>query len=639
MRPRVAAINALEAELQAARRTTAFAPARPTSCGSGSPDGDRARRAPARGLRRVPGGGAADRRHAALRRPAHGRHGAPRGQDRRDGDRRGQDPGGDPARLPERASPGAACTSSRSTTTWPAATPSGWGPIYHALGLSVGGHPARGVVPLRPGLRARPTSGWPRSGRARGARPTAPTSPTAPTTSSASTTCATTCGSRLEEHGPARAPLRDRRRGRLDPDRRGADAADHLRARPRSRPTSTTRSTASSPGSRARPPSSRASSPRSRSRPQGDYIVDEKAQDGHADRAGRRPLRAAARRREPLRPRSTSTRSTTSTRRLTRPRPLPEGRGLRGQGRPGHHRRRVHRPAHAGPALVGRPAPGGRGQGRRPDRAREPDPRHHHLPELLPDVRQARRHDGHRRHRGRGVRQDLQARRHRRPDQPRRWSGSTTRTSSTRPSARSSTRSCEEIDELPREGPAGAGRAPSPSRSPSGSPSSSRSAGSRHQVLNAKYHEREAEIIAQAGPEKAVTIATNMAGRGTDILLGGNPEFLAKEMLRKKGLDPATAPAEARGRALEEARQDHGPGARARRRAGRPAHHRHRAPRVAARRQPAPRPLGPPGRPRLLALLPLARGRPPAHLRLRAHPADHGPPGDGGRASRSSTSS
>jgi preprotein translocase subunit SecA len=48
-----------------------------------------------------------------------------------------------------------------------------------------------------------------------------------------------------------------------------------------------------------------------------------------------------------------------------------------------------------------------------------------------------------------------------------------------------------------------------------------------HNVLNAKYHEREAEIVAQAGRKGAVTIATNMAGRGTDIILGGNPEFLA----------------------------------------------------------------------------------------------------------------
>ena len=55
-----------------------------------------------------------------------------------------------------------------------------------------------------------------------------------------------------------------------------------------------------------------------------------------------------------------------------------------------------------------------------------------------------------------------------------------------------------------------------------------------HQVLNAKYHEKEAEIIAQAGKYKAVTIATNMAGRGTDIMLGGNSEYLAKQEMRKK---------------------------------------------------------------------------------------------------------
>jgi preprotein translocase subunit SecA len=76
-----------------------------------------------------------------------------------------------------------------------------------------------------------------------------------------------------------------------------------------------------------------------------------------------------------------------------------------------------------------------------------------------------------------------------------------------------------------------------------------------HQVLNAKYHEREAEIVAQAGRLGAVTIATNMAGRGTDILLGGNPDFLAKEILRKKGLDPLTAPPEERAKALGEARK------------------------------------------------------------------------------------
>ena len=59
--------------------------------------------------------------------------------------------------------------------------------------------------------------------------------------------------------------------------------------------------------------------------------------------------------------------------------------------------------------------------------------------------------------------------------------------------------------------------------------------GIKHQVLNAKYHEKEAEIVAQAGQYGAVTIATNMAGRGTDIMLGGNAEFLAKNQMRKEG--------------------------------------------------------------------------------------------------------
>ncbi|HEV8137437.1 MAG TPA: preprotein translocase subunit SecA [Pyrinomonadaceae bacterium] len=62
-----------------------------------------------------------------------------------------------------------------------------------------------------------------------------------------------------------------------------------------------------------------------------------------------------------------------------------------------------------------------------------------------------------------------------------------------------------------------------------------------HNVLNAKYHEREAEIVAQAGRRGSVTIATNMAGRGTDILLGGNPDFMAREFLKQDEVDPDEA--------------------------------------------------------------------------------------------------
>jgi preprotein translocase subunit SecA len=80
--------------------------------------------------------------------------------------------------------------------------------------------------------------------------------------------------------------------------------------------------------------------------------------------------------------------------------------------------------------------------------------------------------------------------------------------------------------------------------------------GLKHVVLNAKYHEKEAEIVAQAGRKGAVTIATNMAGRGTDILLGGNPEFLARDILRKQEIDPAQATPEQWNQALARVKPD-----------------------------------------------------------------------------------
>jgi preprotein translocase subunit SecA len=71
-----------------------------------------------------------------------------------------------------------------------------------------------------------------------------------------------------------------------------------------------------------------------------------------------------------------------------------------------------------------------------------------------------------------------------------------------------------------------------------------RKKGIAHEVLNAKQHEREASIIAQAGRKGAVTVATNMAGRGTDIMLGGNAEFMAVAALKQRGLDPVETPEE-----------------------------------------------------------------------------------------------
>ncbi|MEP6639066.1 MAG: preprotein translocase subunit SecA [Chloroflexota bacterium] len=78
--------------------------------------------------------------------------------------------------------------------------------------------------------------------------------------------------------------------------------------------------------------------------------------------------------------------------------------------------------------------------------------------------------------------------------------------------------------------------------------------GIKHEVLNAKFHEKESGIVAQAGRSGAITIATNMAGRGTDILLGGNPAGLASEALHKRGLNPAEVDQETMDAALAEAR-------------------------------------------------------------------------------------
>ena len=190
-----------------------------------------------------------------------------------------------------------------------------------------------------------------------------------------------------ERAGAAGPRLRHRRRGRLDPHRRGPHAAHHLGPGRRRGASSTTSS----------PPSSGAS------RATCDYEVDEEKRTVVPTEEGIEKVEKAARRREPLR------------RRQPEPRPPAPGRppgqgavqarqGLHRPGRRGEDRRRVHRPHPRGPPLVRGPAPGRRGQGGREDQGGEPDPRHDHPPELLPHVRQARRHDRHGPDRGRRVR-------------------------------------------------------------------------------------------------------------------------------------------------------------------------------------------------------------------------------------------
>ena len=218
-------------------------------------------------------------------------------------------------------------------------------------------------------------------------------------------------------------------------------------------------------------------------------------------------------------------------------------RGVRGEGRRGHHRGHLHRPPDAGPALERRAAPVHRGQGRREHPQGRPDAGHHHLPELLPPLQEAERHDRHGGDRSGRVREDLQAGDRRDSHQQAaaaRWRIPTWSTAPRRKSTR----------RWPTTSPSCTRRssrcwwAPRRSRSRERLSAILQRKGVRHVVLNAKFHEREAEIVAQAGRLGMVTIATNMAGRGTDILLGGNPEFMARQELVKKGKARAISVAE-----------------------------------------------------------------------------------------------
>ena len=254
-----------------------------------------------------------------------------------------------------------ACTSSPSTTTWPRRDAEWMGQIHRWLG------------PQR---------------RARSCPAT-----TTPTHKRAQYACDITYGTNNEfgfdylrdnmamrrgRPGPAGPQLRHRRRGRLDPHRRGPHAAHHLRPGRRRRQallpvrqrssaassaTATTRSTRRSAPSPPPRRASRRSSRRSASRTSTTSVDQNLVHQLQAALQGQGAVQARQ--------------------------------GLHRRRRRGEDRRRVHRPHPRGPALVRGPAPGGRGQGGREDQGGEPDPRHDHPPELLPHVRQARRHDRH----------------------------------------------------------------------------------------------------------------------------------------------------------------------------------------------------------------------------------------------------
>ena len=213
------------------------------------------------------------------------------------------------------------------------------------------------------------------------------------------------------------APLRDRRRGRQHPHRRGAHAADHLRrARAGGRPLPALRQARAAADGRQE---ARGHGPEGQEglRRRLRLRVRREAQDGLGHRARRRQGREVPRHRPPLPRRERPARQP--------PDPGAEGRvalqarrRLRGDRRRGEDHRRVHRPHPRGPALVGGPAPGRRGQGGRARPGGEPDARHDHAAELLPHVRQARGHDRHGPHRGHRVHEDLQAAGRPGPDQP-----------------------------------------------------------------------------------------------------------------------------------------------------------------------------------------------------------------------------
>ena len=260
-------------------------------------------------------------------------------------------------------------------------------------------------------------------------------------------------GHHAGREGAARPRVRHRRRGRLHPHRRGPHPAHHLRAGGRRRQ-------ALLPVRLHRP------QPEARRRLRG------RRGEAHrrAHRGRHRPRREGPRPREPLRRGAAEPRAP-AVRRAEGQGALQAGQGLHHPGRRGEDRRRVHRPHPGGPALVGGHPPGGGGQGGGEDQGGEPDPRHDHPPELLPHVREARRHDRHGLHRGGRADEHVRPAGRADPDEPRRWCGPTRPTRSTRPRWPSSTPSSRTLSSA-TSAASRCSSAPSRWRSPSTSPAS-----------------------------------------------------------------------------------------------------------------------------------------------------------------------
>ncbi len=351
----------------------------------------------ARGVRGRTRGREARAGHAPLRRSARGRRGAASGQDRGDAHRRGQDARGDAAVLSQR--------------------PHGQGRA-HRHGERLPRPPRRGVDGAHPPL--------PRPFRGRGRAADGPRRQAGRLPGGHHLRNQQRVRLRLpaRQHGhaggravPARTALRDRRRGGLDPHRRGEDAAHHLRpGRGFRRPLPQDQR----PGSFPREAGGREG--------RGRLLAGPQAAERDALRAGPRARRgtdgeggAAHGGGEPLRPGQHHA-DASPLRGHPGPRALPPRPALRDPGRRGGDRRRVHRPDDAGPALVRRASPGGGGEGGRHDQERVADARLDHLPELLPALQEARRHDRHGRHGGLRVLAHLQpgdgADSHAPPDDP-----------------------------------------------------------------------------------------------------------------------------------------------------------------------------------------------------------------------------